>query len=75
MESANVKIKTMPEKDAPMMIHEQVASGDYRGEDFTVIRDITGLHWQIRIGETTAAFSLNDLLQEVVTGVVDAQSI
>ncbi|AUQ92825.1 hypothetical protein PhaeoP24_04267 (plasmid) [Phaeobacter inhibens] len=69
-----IEVKTMPAAKAPMMLHEQVASGEYGGEDFTVIRSVTGLDWQVRIGETTAAFSLNDALQSIVTGVVDDNS-
>ncbi|UWQ29926.1 hypothetical protein [Leisingera sp. M523] len=71
-QNASVALKTMPNSAAPMMLHEQVASGSYGGEEFTVIRDITGLHWQVKIGETTTAFTLNEMLQAVVTGVVDA---
>lgn len=68
-----IEVSSMPKKDAPMMLHEQVASGSYDGEDFTVIRDLTGLHWQIHVGETTAKFSLNDAIQEIVTQTVEQQ--
>jgi hypothetical protein len=72
--NAPVSVKTLPAKDAPMMIHEQVASGHYADQEFTVVRDITGLHWQIKIGETAATFSLNDMLQHVVTTVAQPAS-
>ena len=64
-------VEILSSKDAPLMLHEQVASGDYGGRDFRAIRDVTGLHWQIQIGETTARFSLNSALQEIVTQTVD----
>ena len=65
-----VEVKTMPAAETPMMLHEQVASGSYGGEDFTVVRDLTGLHWQVRMENTTVTFSLNDMLQEIVTQTV-----
>ena len=66
-----VTYKVVPNKDAPMMIHEQVASGNYGAQEFVARRDITGLHWQVQIGEETALFSLTDLLQAVVISVTD----
>ena len=74
MNSATVEIKTMPAKVAPMMLHEEVATGSYNGKDFQVVRDLTGLHWHIRLGETIATFRLNELIQSVVEGVADATS-
>lgn len=62
-----IEVTSVPKNEAPMMLHEQVASGSIGDEKFRVIRDMTGLHWQIHIGETTAQFSLTDALQEIVT--------
>lgn len=73
LENVNVALEVVPTNDAPMMLHEQVASGSYGDKTFTIIRDITGLHWQVKIGEVTAVFGLNQVLQDIVTGVVDAE--
>ena len=72
--NAPVNVETMPTRDAPAMLHERVASGQYADQEFTVIRDITGLHWQITIGETAATFCLNDTIQHVVTTVAQPAS-
>lgn len=69
-----VEVKTVPDKDAPMTLHEQVCSGSYGGTNFTAVRDLTGLHWHIRIGDKTAMFSLTDAIQEIVTQTVTADA-
>ena len=69
-----IEVKTVAGKDAPMMLHEQVCSGSLGDTEFTAIRDMTGLHWQIRIGDQTAMFSLTDALQEIVTQTVESKA-
>ncbi len=66
-----LNVTTTSNQEARLMLHEQVASGDYSGHDFTAIRDLTGLHWQVKIGDVTATFSLSDAIKEIVITTVD----
>lgn len=55
-----------PKNDAPMMLHEQIASGSVGEEEFVVRRGVTSLHMQIEMGDQTVTFNIADMIEPVV---------
>ncbi len=72
--TASLPVTLVESREAPLMIHESVASGENHGQQFAVVRDLTGFRWHVRAGNTTATLSLFDLIKGVANHVTSVEA-
>lgn len=62
-----------PKNEAPMMLHEQIASGSVGEEEFVVRRGVASLHMQIEMGDQVVTFNIADMIEPVVRQLGDVE--
>ena len=62
----NGKFRVIKETEAPMVLHEKVASGELDETDFSVHRSATGLDQWIKLGGIRIYIPMGQLIEDAV---------